>query len=76
VFNECTIVSFVMLRFKFVVFISEFFFMNSTLWKVAKLQLSHCDVTTNHPGQSYRTLHFKHLHSYIIPMAAYAVIYS
>jgi hypothetical protein len=38
---------------------------------------SYCDVTTNHPGQSYRTLHFtSRSNIHVIPTAAYAVMYS
>jgi hypothetical protein len=35
-----------------------------------------CAVTTKHPGKSYRILHFTIPHSYFIPTATYAVIYS
>jgi hypothetical protein len=35
-----------------------------------------CDVTANHPGQPYRTLHLTSPHSYVVPAAAYAVMHS
>jgi hypothetical protein len=34
------------------------------------------DVTTNHPGQPYWTLHFASPHSCVIPTTADAVMYS
>jgi hypothetical protein len=44
--------------------------------EIYMLQLSHCDVTTNHPGQSYRTLQFMIQRSYVILTTADAVMYS
>jgi hypothetical protein len=39
-----------------------------------KLQLSCCDVMTNHPGQTNRTIHFMIPHSFVIPTTANAVM--
>jgi hypothetical protein len=38
------------------------------------LQPNHCNVTTNHPGQSYWTLHFMIQRSNVIPTPAYALM--